>query len=138
MRLVSKTLIAILCLVAVGSLFAAAARAETFVPTISLKSGESTDLFNVYWAVNCRSVLKGTPEVEIIDGPPHVTVTFKEGMVTPRYQSCAKAVPGGTVVLTAAKDIEDPSTSRLTLRVKYRGKDGNRQSSFVYDVALFP
>jgi hypothetical protein len=47
-------------------------------------------------------------------------------------------VPGGTIVLTADKEIDDPSTTRLTLRIKYQGKDGNRQSSVVYDLALFP
>jgi hypothetical protein len=82
-------------------------------------------------------MLKSTPQVEIIDGPPNVTVAVKEGMVMPRIRNCAKPVKGGTVVLTAA-EIEDASTTRLTLRIKYQGKDGNRQSSVIYDLALFP
>jgi hypothetical protein len=137
MRTISKTLLSICCLGLAGFLGSAPARAQAFVPTISLKSGETTDLMNVYWSVNCRSMLKSTPQVEIIDGPPNVTVAVKEGMVMPRIRNCAKPVKGGTVVLTAA-EIEDASTTRLTLRIKYQGKDGNRQSSVIYDLALFP
>jgi hypothetical protein len=137
MRTISKTLLSICCLGLAGFLSSAPARAQSFVPTISLKSGETADLTNVYWAVNCRSMLKSTPQVEIIDGPPNITVAVKEGMVMPRIQNCAKPVKGGTVVLTAA-EIEDPSTTRLTLRIKYQGKDGNRQSTVIYDLALFP
>jgi hypothetical protein len=137
MRLVSRTLLTVFCFGLAVLWSAISARAQTFVPTISLKSGESTDLLNVYWVVNCRSMLKTTPQVEIIDGPPQVSVAVKDAMVTPRGQNCAKPVQGGTVVLTA-KEIDDPSNSRLTLRIKYNGKDGNRQSSLIYDVALFP
>jgi len=138
MRLGLKAILAVFCVGVAGFLDCAAVRAQVFVPTISLKSGESADLLDVYWAVNCRSVLKGTPEVEIVDGPPAITVSVREGMVLPRILNCAKPVQGGTVVLTAPKEIDDASNTRLTLRIKYKGKDGNRQSSVVYNLALFP
>jgi hypothetical protein len=134
MRIIGGISVAVCCLIGC----AASVEAQTFVPTISLKGGESTDLMNVYWTVNCRSMLKGTPEVEIIEGPPQISAMIREAMVIPRGSNCAKPVPGGTLVLTAARDIDDASNTRLTLRVKYKGKDGNRQSSLVYDVALFP
>jgi hypothetical protein len=134
MRIIGGISFAVYCFGLVSSV----ASAQTFVPTISLKSGESTELMNLYWTVNCRSVLKRTPEVEIIDGPPQVSATIREAMVTPRTAGCAKPVSGGILVVTAAKEIEDPSSTRMTLRIKYAGKDGNRQSSLVYDVALFP
>jgi hypothetical protein len=137
MRFASRTLLAICCFCVTALCAGTSASAQGFVPTISLKSGESFDLMNVFWVVNCKSVLKATPQVEIIDGPPQISAVVKEGMVMPRVQSCAKPVKGGTIVLTAG-EIEDQSTTRLTLRIKYQGKDGNRQSSILYDVALFP
>jgi hypothetical protein len=137
MRFISRTLLALSCCCLAGLYEGTSASAQGFVPTISLKSGESFDLMNVFWVVNCRSVLKATPQVEIIDGPPQVAAVVKEGMVMPRIAGCAKPVKGGTIVLTAA-EIDDPSNTTLTLRIKYQGKDGNRQSSIVYNVALFP
>jgi hypothetical protein len=136
MRFISRALLALSCCCLAG-LYETSAWAEGFVPTISLKSGETFDLMNVFWVVNCRSVLKATPQVEIIDGPPQISAVVKEGMVMPRIANCAKPVKGGTIVLTAG-EIDDTSNTRLTLRIKYQGKDGNRQSSVVYNVALFP
>ncbi len=104
---------------------------------IALKSGESTDLEAVYWVVNCRSVLLGTPEIEILEGPAEMTLAIREGQVLPRYQNCATMVPGGTIVATA-KGVKEPIQARLTFRVKYKTKIGDRQRSHVYNVSLFP
>lgn len=105
--------------------------------TIALKSGEALELGNVYYVINCKSQLKATPEAEMIEGPPQVSVAIKEGMVLPRWQRCAKKVPGGTIVITA-KEIEDPSLTSITVRVIYKTKDGERKSSHVYNLQLLP
>jgi hypothetical protein len=105
--------------------------------TIALKSGESIELGNVYWVSHCRSLLKSTPEVEVLEGPPQVTVSVKEAMVLPRAQSCAKKVPGGIIVITA-KDIDDPSYTHLSVRVNYKTKDGDRKFGHVYNLHLVP
>jgi hypothetical protein len=105
--------------------------------TITLKSGESVEVDNLYWVVACRSLLTSPPEVEIIDGPSQVTASVKETMVVPRWQSCPKPVSGGTLVLTA-KDIEDPSFSRLILRVTYKTRDGDRKRGEVINLQLIP
>jgi hypothetical protein len=105
--------------------------------SIALKAGESLEIAEVYWVVNCRSVLKSTPEVEILDGPPGVTASIKDTMVLPRRQNCAKRVPGGMLVLSA-KEIEDPSYTRLTLRFTFRTRDGDRKSSDVLNLSLLP
>jgi hypothetical protein len=102
-----------------------------------LKSGETQELGNVYWTINCRSLLKSTPQVEVLEGPPGVNVTIKEGMVLPRWNSCSSRVPGGTLVITA-KEIEDPSYSAMTIRVTFKTKDGERKLSQVYNVSLIP
>jgi hypothetical protein len=46
-------------------------------------------------------------------------------------------VPGGKVVATA-KDVKEPKEAKLTYRVKYKTKDGDRQTSNVYTISLFP
>src|SRR5262245_66263315 len=80
---------------------------------IALKSGESTELGLVYYISNCRSIMMGNPEVEILEGPSELTLSFKPGMVLPRAQNCAKPVQGGTIVVTA-KDIRETKTAHHT------------------------
>ena len=105
--------------------------------TIVIKSGESFDLANVYYVSQCRSVLKSPPEVEMLDGPSAISVTIREAEVLPRAQGCTKKVPGGVLVISA-KDIDDPSFTRLTLRFNYRTKDGDRKYGHVYNIQLVP
>jgi hypothetical protein len=104
---------------------------------IALKSGESTELQSVYWVINCASIVVGSPQIEILEGPAELNLAIKEGMVIPRRQNCAKPVPGGTVVATA-KDVKEPTQARLTYRIKFKTKVGDRQESHVYNVSLFP
>jgi hypothetical protein len=104
---------------------------------VALKSGESTDLGTVYFIVNCKSMVVGDPEVEALDAPDEVTLTIRREMVLPRAQNCPNKVQGGTVVLTA-KDVKEPMEFRLTYRIKYKTKDGDRQRSNVFNVSLFP
>jgi hypothetical protein len=104
---------------------------------IALKSGESTELGLVYYVSNCASIMVGDPEIEVLEGPPELTLSIKPGMVLPRTQKCAKPVRGGTIIMKA-KDIDEPKQATLTYRVKYKTKDGDRQRSVVYNVSLFP
>jgi hypothetical protein len=117
----------------------AGAHAQTITgsTSIALKNGESAEIGLLYWVINCRSILKSPPEVEILDGPPGVSVAVKVGMVVPRAQKCANPVPGGTLVVTA-KDIEDTSYTPLAIRITYRTRDGDRKISPVYNLSLFP
>ena len=127
------------CLAIAGMLGSAGAHAQTIrgSASIALKSGESVEVGNVYYTINCRSLLKSPPEVEILEGPPGVTATVKEAMVLPRVGRCAHRVPGGTLVLTA-KEVEDPSYTPLTLRFIYKTKDGERKFSQVFNLSLLP
>jgi hypothetical protein len=138
MRIGARTVLAIVHLGIAGTV-GSAGYAQTIInsPTIALRSGESAELGATYWVVNCRSILKSTPEVEILDGPPGVSVGIKAAMVTPRAQRCPKPVAGGTLVITAG-DIEDPSYTTLTIRIIYRGRDGDRKPSQVYNISLLP
>ena len=79
----------------------------------------------------------GMPVLDVLEGPPELTVTLKEGMILPHAQKCTRQVPGGTVVATA-KEVKEPKDARLTIRLKFKTKIGERQSSNVYIVSLFP
>jgi hypothetical protein len=117
---------------------AAPAQTITGTPSIALKNGESVELTDAYYiSTLCRSLLTGTPEVEVLDGPPGVSVTIKEAMITPRTYGCAKPVAGGKVVISA-RDIDEPSYSTMTVRIKYKTREGERVRSQVYKISLFP
>ena len=105
--------------------------------TVAIKNGETLELGEIYWVSHCRSLLKETPTVEILDGPPQVSVAIKEAMVLPRGQSCPKKVDGGMLTLSA-KDIDDPSFTRLTLRILYKTRDGDRKYSQIFNLQLVP
>jgi hypothetical protein len=105
--------------------------------TFALKNGESVEVGPVYWVSHCKSLLKSTPEVEILEGPPGLQAAIKESMVLPRRQHCGAKVSGGLLVISA-KDIEDPSYTNLTLRITYRTRDGDRKLSHVFNLSLFP
>jgi hypothetical protein len=137
MRHTLITLIAGIIAVAVFPVGVGAQTITSGAATIALKSGESATLGELYWISHCKSLLKSTPEAEILDGPSNVIVTVKEAMILPRFQSCSNKVPGGNLILSA-KDIDDPSVSRLTVRVTYRTKDGDRQRSQVFNISLLP
>jgi hypothetical protein len=131
----------ILALLVVMLFGGGAVQAQTIqrsVLDIALKSGETTELGDVYMiGSNCKSMLKGTPVVEILDGPPGVTVAINPAKVVPHYYSCSNPVAGAKLLLTAT-DIQDYSYTRLVLRITYKTVDGERQRSENFNIALFP
>ena len=46
-------------------------------------------------------------------------------------------MPGGKLVITA-KDIEEPSYTRMVLRIRYKTLNGDRQRSENINISLFP
>jgi len=111
--------------------------AQTAPRRLALKNGESVELYPVYWVINCRSVMIGLPEVEVLEGPPQLSFSIREEKVLPRSQGCAAQVPGGTLLLTA-KDVTEKAETTLTYRLKYKTRAGDRQTSATYIVSLFP
>ena len=108
------------------------------VKEIALKNGDSTELGDVFYiSTNCKSLLKGTPEVEILDGPPGVTAIINAAKVVPRGVGCANPVSGGKLVITA-KDVRDYSYTRMVLRIRYKTLDGDRERSENINITLFP
>jgi hypothetical protein len=132
---------ALVLLLAFPMLFGGSAQAQTIqfnVREIALKSGESAELGDVFYiSTNCKSLLKATPDVEIMDGPPGVTAAINAATVVPHGYGCANPVSGGKLVVTA-KDIQDYSYTRMILRINYKTLDGDRQRSENINIALFP
>jgi len=141
MRLQSNPIAALASFALVCCLGGSVASAQTIqmsVSNIALKNGETMEFGDVYLiSTDCRSLLTGTPAVEIMDGPPGVSVAIKQAMVVPRGHSCAKPISGGKMVIMA-KDIEEYSRSSMVLRVTYKTRDGERQRSQHINVTLFP
>jgi hypothetical protein len=102
-----------------------------------IKNGDAIELHSVYYVAKCRSIMVGVPEVEVLEGPQELKLSIKEGEVLPRKFNCAKPVQGGTLIATAT-DIAAPKAGKLTYRIKYKTKDGERHTARSYDVSLFP
>ena len=117
--------------------FAAAtgAHGQQAARRIALKSGESTELRNYYFVQHCRSIMIGNPVLDVLEGPEELAVSLKGGMKVP--QKCTQPVLGGSVIATA-KHVKVPKEAKLTIRLKFNTKVGERQSSNVYIVSLFP
>jgi hypothetical protein len=105
--------------------------------SIALKNGESIDLMPVFGEKNCRSILTATPTVEVLESPPEIKVAVREEMVTPRRATCKDKIKGGVVFVTA-NDVKARTEGKLTFRIKYKSKDGERQTAHTYNVTLFP
>jgi hypothetical protein len=69
----------------------AGAHAQGSVQRIALKSGESADLSPVYWVTNCKSIMLGLAEIEILEGPPELTLSIREEMVLPAGKTAQTA-----------------------------------------------
>ena len=125
--------IVVLCLVTTLSEREALARNRKF----AIKNGETIELHKVFYVANCRSIMIGLPEVEVLEGPQEVKLSIKGGDVIPRNFNCVKPVQGGTLIATA-NDVTAPKAAKLTYRIKYKTKDGDRQSAGTFEVSLFP
>lgn len=135
----SAAAFSLLCLIGVALAGRAEAQTVYFgVHSIALKSGESTELTQVYYiGANCKSLLTATPDVEILDGPPGVTAVITEAKVVPRSVGCVKPVPGGKLIVSA-KSVEDYSRTRMVLRINFKTRQGDRQISQDINISLFP
>ena len=105
---------------------------------LSIKSGESIDLHSVYWIRNCKSLLKSFLGVDVLEGPPGITLSLREEPVqTSARQNCQASVPGAMVVATAKQGLTK-NVETLKFRVRYETEEGQRQSSHSYKVYVYP
>lgn len=132
-----RTLRSAACALACVVVATSATSAQERLKRIALKSGESAELRNYFYITNCVPIMIGQPKLDVLDGPEEVTVTLKEGSILPRGHNCAKPVPGGTVIVTA-KEVSEPKEAKLTIRLQFNTKQGERQDSNTYLLTLFP
>jgi hypothetical protein len=132
----SLTLLAVACVLGGG--LAVAQTIQIPVRNIVLKDGETME-FGDLWYISrdCKSLMSGTPQVEIMEGPPGVTVEIRPAQVVPRELSCANPIAGGKMFI-AAKGVEEYSRSTMVLRVTYKTRNGDRQRAEHISVTLFP
>jgi len=132
MRVWATALFALLALI-IGRADAQAQKSR-----VALKSCEEVELSSIYYVSNCRSIMIGLPEVEILEGSAELSVAIKEEQVVPRKFGCANKVPGGKLILTAKGSVTEKKEVDLIWRLKYKTKEGDRQTSGTYIVTLFP
>jgi len=128
---------ALLFLVAIGLAQTTATAVAAAERSLAIKSGETLELGQIYFQSNCRSILKGPPTAEILDGLPELSVSVKEMQVNARLQKCPKPLPGGILSLTA-KDITKVSVNKAIVRIKYSTQDGDRYRSEILNVTMVP
>jgi hypothetical protein len=110
---------------------------HAFAEEFFLKSNESIDLFAVYWVKDCKSLLTSFAGVDVMDGPPGVTLSIREQDVLPQRQGCPSKVPGG-IVAASVKDISAKLSGSLRFRVRYNTTDGLKYSNHTVQLSLFP
>jgi hypothetical protein len=137
MRYVALLLAMLLCGLNAGVPPTARAEITPNLPTISLKSGETLEIMDLWYSINCDSQLNGAPVAEVMEGPAEVSVTVKEAMVVPREQNCDRPLQGGKL-LFSARNIDNYSTSTLTVRITYDTREGERKPSYSFNIILFP
>lgn len=135
MKQVTGAMVAALLLVGSGG--AEAQNYQLKQGSFALKGGESTEVGDLYYVVNCHSLLTAPPEVTVLDGPPGVTVSATEAEVLPRMQNCPRPVKGAKLMMKAGP-VDDQSSSLMTVRIRYPTKDGAREQSMTFSLALFP
>jgi hypothetical protein len=137
MRRPALLLAMLFCGLGAGAQQAAKAEITPNLTMISLKSGETLEIMDLWYSIDCESQLKSVPIAEVMEGPAEVSVTVKEAMVVPREQNCDKPLKGGKL-LFSAKDVDNYSTSTLTVRITYDTKEGERKPSYSFNIILLP
>ena len=102
---------------------------------IVLKSGETAEVTELWYMSACKSLMKSTPEVEVLDGPPGVTAVVTQKMVLPRNAGCSKRISGALLSVKAGEITED-STTDMRIRVRYNTVEGRRDRGMTIRVVL--
>lgn len=127
---------AALCLSFLTLLFAGGAQSQVAQNMLALKNGESQHLLPIYYVGNCKSILIGMPEIEVLEGTDELKLEIKKEMVLPMRQNCAEKVPGGRLFITA-QNVTERKDVKLTFRLKFKTKEGDYQRAYSHTVALF-
>jgi len=112
-------------------------------PTLfSIRGGETLPL-RAFASVtpDCVSTFAHVDGIDILDGPPEITMKFELGQVSVNSvagKACT-SVAGGTIVITAAKDFKEQQEADLTFRVRYKTKHSNSSTwTGRYHLLMYP
>lgn len=136
-RRVGGTLLAVAVAGLVGLFDPAAVGAQERI--IAIRSGETIGLGSVFWASrsNCKSQLVDILGVDILAGPPGITLAVRKQPVMPRWDTCTGSIPGGVVVATAGT-LTERTEADIEFRVRYDTDGGEEQSTHKRRLALYP
>ena len=140
MRVISA--LAIACAIALPA--HAQLQQQIAAPTLfSIRGGETLLLRQLGWITSeCVSTFGSLEGIDILDGPPEVSLKFEPGqvhLVTTAGKVCPKPLPGGNIMITASKDITDQKEANLTFRVRVKTKlSSGGTTTLRYHLLLFP
>jgi hypothetical protein len=121
MRVISASAIA--CAIALS---AHAQQQQIPAPTLfSIMGGETLLLRQLGWTTaDCVSLFVSLEGIDILEGPPEVTLKFEPGQIsnltTPAGKVCPKPSPGGNIMITASKEITEQKEASLTVRLRVK------------------
>jgi hypothetical protein len=140
MRLISA--LAITCAIALPA--HAQLQQQIAAPMLfSIRGGETLLLRQLGWITSdCVSTFSSLEGIDILDGPPEVTLKFEPGQVnltTAAGKVCPKPLPGGNIMITASKEIADQKEANLTFRLRVKTKQiSGGTVTLRYHLLLFP
>jgi hypothetical protein len=140
MRVISA--LAIACLIALPA--HAQQQKQIAAPTLfSIRGGETLLLRQFGWiTIECVSLFGSLEGIDIMDGPPEVTLKFEPGQVNLVARSgkvCPKQLPCGNIMITASKEIAEQKEANLTFRLRVKTKHNSGATETLrYHPLLFP
>jgi hypothetical protein len=140
MRVISA--LAIACAIALPA--HAQQQQQIAAPTLfSIRGGETLTLRGFGMITSeCVSTFGSVEGIDILDGPPEVTLKFEPGQsnfVTTAGKVCPMPLPGGNIMITASKNITEQKEANLTFRVRYTTKPSSSGTvTNRYHLLLFP
>jgi hypothetical protein len=117
------------------------AQAPEAVPLFSIRSDETLPLKPVTWinTATCAPMLVSIEGVDVMEGPPGITLQIRPQKVPLSSASCAPGAEqdGGMVMVTAGK-VTSRTEGLLTYRIRMTSPSGPVQTTYRARVILFP
>jgi hypothetical protein len=123
---------------------AQAQQAQIAPPTLfTIRSGETLFLHFATSVTNdCTPLWDHFDSIDVLDGPPEVTLEFKAGKgethLSASGKVCPRELPGGNIYITL-KGITEPKEANLTFRLNFHLKTGKPwQILYRYHLFMYP
>src|SRR3954447_6596220 len=107
-----------------GFILSSFAQALAQERTITVKNGESVEIARLYSVLDCKVNAKMPPKVELLVGPPQLSILVKEAKVMPTLTPLCKNEVDGAIVYLIANEVKEVSTETVVVRWQYAIKYG--------------